>query len=126
MMTSQSCQLCTSNSVLLKNSLGYVRSDNFSSAPGHVLVVPFRHVADFFDLTSEEKQAILLLLDEAKDLIDSKFSPHGYNIGVNVGKAAGQTRMHTHVHLIPRFQGDSDDPNGGVRGVLAKAKRLGR
>jgi diadenosine tetraphosphate (Ap4A) HIT family hydrolase len=112
--------------VLLKNRLGYVRSDSFSCAPGHVLVVPFRHVADFFSLTSEEKQAILTLLDEAKELIDSKFSPHGYNIGVNVGKAAGQTRMHAHVHLIPRFQGDSDDPGGGVRSVLAKAKRLGR
>ena len=89
-MSSQSCQLCVSNSVLLKNSLGYVKSDNFSSAPGHVLVVPFRHVADFFSLTVEEKQAILMLLDGAKDLIDSKFSPHGYNIGVNVGKVAGQ------------------------------------
>jgi diadenosine tetraphosphate (Ap4A) HIT family hydrolase len=125
-MSSQSCQLCLSNSALLKNSLGYVKSDNFSSAPGHVLVVPFRHVADFFSLTAEEKQAILMLLDGAKDLIDSKFSPHGYNIGVNVGKVAGQTRMHTHVHLIPRFQGDSDDPHGGVRCVLAKAKRLAR
>lgn len=109
--------------MLLKNALGYVRTDNFSSAPGHLLVVPFRHVANFFSLTLQEKQAVLELLDRAKELVDSKFSPHGYNIGVNVGKGAGQTRMHTHVHLIPRFDGDTDDPGGGVRSVLAKAKR---
>lgn len=111
--------------MLLKNALGYVRTDNFSSAPGHLLVVPFRHVANFFSLTLQEKQAVLELLDGAKELVDSKFAPHGYNIGVNVGKAAGQARMHTHVHLIPRFEGDSDDPGGGVRLVLAKAKRSG-
>lgn len=124
-MSSQACPLCTPSSTLLKNTLGYVRTDNFSSAPGHLLIVPLRHVANFFDLTLQEKQAILELLDGAKALVDSKFSPHGYNIGVNVGKAAGQTRMHAHVHLIPRFDGDTDDPDGGVRSVLPKAKRSG-
>ena len=125
-MNSHACQLCTPSSVLLRNMLAYVRFDSFSLAPGHVLVVPFRHVADFFSLTLEEKQAVLMLLDSAKELIDTKFSPHGYNIGVNVGKEAGQTRMHAHVHLIPRFPGDTEDPRGGVRCVLEKANRPAR
>ena len=80
---------------------------------------PKRHVADFFEMTSEEHLAILDLLREAQRLIHSKHAPDGYNIGVNVGEAAGQSRMHVHVHLIPRYRGDVPNPKGGVRCVLA-------
>jgi diadenosine tetraphosphate (Ap4A) HIT family hydrolase len=96
----------------------FVRYDNHSLSKGHVLVVPRRHVADFFEMTWAEKTSILALLDKAKAAISEERSPDGYNIGVNIGKAAGQSRMHVHVHLIPRYTGDVADPTGGVRCVL--------
>ena len=85
---------------------------------GHVLVVPRRHVAGFFDMSAEEQAACLTLRSQAQRLVQARHSPDGYNIGVNVGKAAGQSRMHVHVHLIPRYEGDVADPRGGVRCVL--------
>ena len=112
------CELCTPKSVLSENALAYVRADNHSLSRGHVIVVPKRHVADFFEMTAEEQAAILELLRGARRSIGSEHSPDGYNIGVNIGKAAGQSRMHVHVHLIPRYRGDVADPKGGVRCVL--------
>jgi diadenosine tetraphosphate (Ap4A) HIT family hydrolase len=108
------------NDVVAENSLAYVRHDNNSLSRGHVLVVPRRHVASFFDMTIEEHSAILELLNEAQKKIQKQHNPDGYNIGVNVGKAGGQSRMHVHVHLIPRYAGDVPDPRGGIRAVLAR------
>jgi diadenosine tetraphosphate (Ap4A) HIT family hydrolase len=119
-MTGSGCELCTPDMVVLEDELAYVRYDNNSLSKGHVLVVPRRHVADFFEMSSAEKSAILSLLDRAKARIAREFAPDGYNIGVNVGPAGGQTRMHVHVHLIPRYTGDVADPRGGIRCVLAR------
>lgn len=113
------CELCAPESVLCENELAYVRLDNHSLSPGHVLVVPKRHVADFFEMTPEEQVAVLALLREAHRQARAEHAPDGFNIGVNIGQAAGQSRMHVHVHLIPRFAGDVPDPKGGVRCVLA-------
>jgi len=112
------CPFCTAESAIFRNDLAYVRYDKYPVTPGHLLVIPRRHVADFFDTTPEEKFALFALLDEAKQYLANKYSPDGYNAGVNVGEAAGQTVMHVHLHLIPRFQGDTPDPRGGVRGVI--------
>lgn len=114
------CELCIPADVLLENDLGYVRFDNNSLSRGHVLVVPKRHVASFFDMTPAEQSAVLGLLNEAQRLIQRDHSPDGYNVGVNIGKAGGQSRMHVHVHLIPRYAGDVADPSGGIRCVLAQ------
>ena len=114
------CELCTPTDIVLQNELAYVRLDNNSLSRGHVLVIPKRHVASFFDMTTEEQSAVLGLLNEAQRLIQRNHSPNGYNIGVNIGKAGGQSRMHVHVHLIPRYVGDVADPSGGVRCVLAR------
>jgi len=114
------CELCRPEQVLLETELAYVRLDNNSLSRGHVLVAPRRHVADFFDMTPAEKASVLELLDRAKQRIDTEFRPDGYNIGVNVGRAAGQSRMHVHLHLIPRYTGDVADPRGGIRCVLAR------
>lgn len=116
------CELCLPDEVLLENTLAYVRHDNNSLSRGHVLVIPKRHVAGFFDMTAEEQSAVLELLTKVQESIQQQHSPDGYNIGVNVGKAAGQARMHVHVHLIPRYAGDVPDPRGGIRCVL-KARR---
>ena len=114
------CELCKLDMVLIEDDHAYVRYDNNSLSRGHVIVVPRRHVASFFDMTPEEKICVLELLDHAKEKIDKQYAPDGYNIGVNIGRAGGQSRMHVHVHLIPRYSGDVPDPGGGIRCVLAK------
>jgi len=97
--------------------------DGFPVSEGHTLIIPKRHVQSFFELHAIEKAAVLQALDEAKEALDREFSPDGYNIGINDGEAAGQTVMHLHVHLIPRYEGDTEDPRGGVRHVFpGKAK----
>jgi diadenosine tetraphosphate (Ap4A) HIT family hydrolase len=93
-----------------------------TNRPGHLLLSPFRHVAGLFDATDEEQAALLALVREAKDLLDGRLHPDGYNIGVNVGTAAGQTVMHLHVHVIPRYAGDVEDPRGGVRGAIPERR----
>ena len=115
------CELCAPQDVVAQNALAYVRRDNHALSRGHVLVVPKRHVADFFDMAADEQAAVLALLNDAQRRIQREHSPDGYNIGVNIGSAAGQSRMHVHVHLIPRYAGDVPDPAGGIRCVLRKA-----
>lgn len=118
MSTAQTCPFCRAEDVLLRNDLAYMRYDKYPVNPGHVLLIPLRHVSSYFDTTPEERQALLALLDQARALLDREFAPAGYNIGVNVGETAGQTVWHVHVHLIPRYPGDVADPRGGVRGVI--------
>ena len=85
---------------------------------GHALVIPVRHVASFFDATPMERDAMLALLDVAKQQLQAEFGPTGFNIGINDGAAARQTIGHLHMHLIPRYPGDRPDPRGGVRWVI--------
>jgi diadenosine tetraphosphate (Ap4A) HIT family hydrolase len=115
-----SCELCTPGDVVAENRLAYARYDSNSLCRGHVIVVPKRHVADFFEMTAEEQGAVLALLNEARRIVQEKHSPDGYNIGANIGAAAGQSRMHVHCHLIPRYRGDVEDPRGGIRCVLKR------
>lgn len=93
-------------------------ADSFPLSQGHSLIVPRRHVPSFFDLSAAERLAVLELLDRVKRLLDRRYAPDAYNIGVNDGPAAGQTVMHLHVHVIPRYKGDMDDPRGGVRWIF--------
>lgn len=115
----EGCELCRLDQVLFEAEDAYVRYDNNALSKGHVLVVPRRHVADFFDMTVAEKASVIEPLDKAKAFISVEYRPDGYNVGVNVGRAGGQSRMHVHVHLIPRYAGDVADPSGGIRCVLA-------
>ena len=108
--------------VVLQNSFCYARYDRFPVSPGHLLIVPFRHEASFFGLGLEEREAAMELVLRGKELIEEQRRPDGFNVGINIGLAAGQTVWHAHVHLIPRFTGDIDNPRGGVRGVIP-AKR---
>jgi len=97
--------------------------DKFPISPGHTLIVPRRHVASFFDMTQEEKNDIFELVELVMVGLDEEYSPSGYNVGWNDGASAGQTVFHFHLHVIPRFDGDVEDPRGGVRWVVAdKAK----
>lgn len=112
------CPFCQPVDILFENELAFVILDDNPVNPGHLLIIPKRHVADFFLATEAEKTALLSLLDEAKHYLDGKHAPAGYNVGINVGEVAGQTIPHVHLHLIPRYRGDMQDPRGGVRGVI--------
>lgn len=97
--------------------------DRYPVSQGHTLIVPRRHVASFFELNSDERQDLLELMVRCKDQLELEFSPDGFNIGLNDGPEAGQTVMHVHLHLIPRYKGDVEDPRGGVRWVLPEHAR---
>ena len=90
------CELCAPKDVLFESDFAYVCYEANSLSKGHVIVVPKRHVADFFDLSGAEQGSILALLNRAKKLVQEKHKPDGYNIGVNIGAVAGQSRMIMH------------------------------
>lgn len=119
------CPFCSlqPGRVLFADDQALVIRDGFPVSPGHTLVIPRRHVGSFFEATPEERASLLALLDEAKVQLDREFSPGGYNVGINDGPVAGQTVPHLHIHLIPRYTGDSDDPRGGVRWVVPEKAR---
>ncbi|MFC3530907.1 HIT family protein [Vogesella facilis] len=114
------CPFCTlaDDRVLLSNLHGTAIRDGFPISPGHTLIIPRRHIGSFFELEDVERMALLELIDEAKCELDSELQADGYNIGINDGAAAGQTVPHLHIHLIPRYQGDRDDPRGGIRWII--------
>ena len=118
---SNSCPLCArahKGNAIASNALAIAVADGFPLNPGHALVIPRRHIADLFELGPEEQAALWALVPVVRDAIMSSLQPAGFNIGVNVGTAAGQTVDHAHVHVIPRYLGDVPDPRGGVRLVL--------
>ncbi len=93
--------------------------DSYPASPGHALIIPKRHVATYFEISKAEQNAIAEAIQKAKLVLDREFYPDGYNIGINNGEAAGQSIKHLHVHLIPRYKGDVENPRGGVRWVIA-------
>lgn len=111
------CAFCSlpPERIIDSSPLGMVIRDGFPISPGHTLIIPKRHVGSFFELESKERFELLALLDTAKLVLDKEFSPQGYNIGINDGPAAGQTVLHLHIHLVPRYTNDWADPRGGVR-----------
>jgi len=106
------------NELMFEGREVYVRWDNYPAARGHVEVVPKRHVESYFDLTPSEHDEVYVLIKRAKQRLEDDFQPDGYTIGVNEGRAAGRTIDHLHIHLIPRYEGDVEDPRGGIRHVL--------
>jgi diadenosine tetraphosphate (Ap4A) HIT family hydrolase len=92
--------------------------DVFPVSLGHALILPRRHAASWSELVVNEKVAMTAGVDAMRALIDERYGPDAYNVGFNDGEAAGQTIMHFHVHVIPRYQGDVLDPRGGIRWVL--------
>ena len=119
------CELDESR-VLIGHSVGIAFLDAFPVAEGHTLVVPRRHVACLFDLGVDEQVALWVLVAEARRQLQQRHNPQGFNIGVNDGQVAGQTVMHAHIHIIPRYSGDSADPRGGIRWVIPEKARYWR
>lgn len=120
------CPFCSELSVrsIDSNDLADVIQDGFPVSDGHSLIIPKRHVSDYFDLTSAEIQSIQeLLASRRAELLKEDRSITGFNVGINVGSDAGQTVFHCHVHLIPRRTGDVENPRGGVRAVIPHKQR---
>ncbi len=119
------CPFCTlpPERIIDSNDLALVIRDGYPVSPGHTLVIPKWHIGSWFEITPEEQSAMLDLLGRAKAVLEEEFKPDGYNIGINDGPTAGQTVPHLHMHLIPRYKGDLEDPRGGVRWIIpGKAK----
>jgi len=93
----------------------FIIPDKYPVSDGHLLIISKEHRRDFFELTFEEQKELPKLITKAKTIIEQSHSPTGYNIGMNCGSSAGQTVFHFHCHVIPRYDGDMDDPRGGVR-----------
>jgi len=120
MKDAQTCPFCSPGpgDIICKNNLWYARWDAFPATKGHLLIVPFRHCAGYFDTTTDEQLALPEMLFLCREFLDEKFSPAGYNIVINTGAAADQRVMHCHVHLIPRYAQRGSNPLGGIRGII--------
>ena len=119
----QGCIFCAHsdpeiNSVIRRRGTMFARWDNFPAAPGHIELVPFRHVASFFDMTEIEIKDLRILAITVRDLLLAEYSPDGFTLGVNDGAAAGRSVHHLHFHIIPRWHGDVEDPTGGIRQIF--------
>ncbi|CAG1022353.1 ATP adenylyltransferase [Methylococcales bacterium] len=114
------CPFCnlSAGRIIQSDNLVLAIWDGFPISPGHVLILPKRHVGSIFDATNDEVSSLMRLLNFTKISLQEKFNPDGYNIGINDGPAAGQTIPHLHIHLIPRYKSDSLDPRGGIRWII--------
>ncbi|HLE21350.1 MAG TPA: HIT family protein [Vicinamibacteria bacterium] len=120
------CERVRAGSLVAETLLAAAFPDAFPLNPGHILIVSRRHEPDFFSLTTEERRAIWELVESVRVHIEAHYAPQGYNLGINVGSAAGQTVGHAHLHVIPRYDGDVGDPRGGIRWLLpARARYWG-
>ncbi len=104
--------------MLAETSLSFAFLDRFPVSNGHTLVIPKRHVVSIWEMNTEEYADAFNLVGRVKDILQERFAPQGFNVGVNCGEAAGQTIFHAHIHLIPRYNGDVANPRGGVRNII--------
>lgn len=123
---SSNCIFCRKVDLIYEGDLIYISQDRYPVSPGHVLIVPKRHVPEYFDCTKHEITELWDSVNLAKEIIEKDHKPDSYNIGINVSKVAGQSVPHTHIHLIPRYEGDVADPRGGVRSVIPKNRTYKR
>ena len=117
------CQRIRSGEVFSQSGASVAVLDRYPVNEGHALLIPRRHVADFFELNQTEQNDLLCLLNDVRRMLVDLHHPAGFNVGINVGAASGQTIQHAHVHLIPRYEGDVADPRGGVRAVIPHRAR---
>jgi diadenosine tetraphosphate (Ap4A) HIT family hydrolase len=121
----QACPFCEvgESQAILRTAAAFAMADGFPVTPGHTLVIPNRHIATYWEATEIEKLEIWALVERAREMLLESLHPDGFNVGFNSGQAAGQTIDHLHVHVIPRYDGDMQDPTGGVRGVIPSQMR---
>lgn len=112
------CQESLKKKTITENWFWRVVMDEYPVSMGHCLIIPKRHVNDYFGLNIFERISLSFIIKEAKKYLEGLYHPNGYNIGINCGADSGQTIFHCHIHLIPRYNGDVDNPKGGVRGII--------
>lgn len=125
-MAEEDCRFCVKKKpgrrLIADNEFGFAAYDRHPASEGHFLVIPYRHFASYFDINDDELVALWGLVKQGKEVVEKEFNPDGYNVGINVGTAAGQSIHHLHIHVIPRYSGDVENPKGGVRGVIPNKK----
>lgn len=122
-MQDKNCPFCDEANYEREGNLAFTKTDSYPVSKGHTLVIPKRHISSYFECTDDERLELWSLVEQVKTLLESEFEPDGFNIGINIGAAAGQTVPHMHIHIIPRYLGDMDDPRGGVRGVIPEKQK---
>jgi diadenosine tetraphosphate (Ap4A) HIT family hydrolase len=116
---SAECIFCRpQREILARNKSAIAVFDTYPVSPGHALVLPLRHVVTIWDLEPDEYDGCFRLVREVKPILEARFKPDGFNVGANCGEAAGQSVWHAHIHVIPRYKGDTPNPRGGVRHVI--------
>ena len=123
------CLFCDSkkSGIAHENDLAYASYDSYPVSDHHCLIIPKRHIKDYFDMTNDELIACNDLIQMIKnEILENDNTVKGFNIGTNAGKIAGQSIMHCHIHLIPRREGDVDNPQGGVRSVIPNKQHYKR
>ncbi|MEQ8409376.1 MAG: HIT family protein [Gammaproteobacteria bacterium] len=122
------CPFCnvTEDEVVCSNELAIARFDKYPVSTGHTLIIPIRHIENIDEASNVEQKELWKLVQKVKAHIEEEYAPDGFNIGVNLGEAAGQSIPHLHIHLIPRYQGDMPEPLGGVRGVIPQKQKYSK
>lgn len=124
--SSEKCVFCNPRrnlTLITESATAYAMLDGYPVIKGHTLVVPKRHVANYFELPFREQSACWLMVNKVQEILSQEFKPDGFNIGININQAAGQKMMHTHIHIIPRYQGDTKGNKGGIRNVIPRYHR---
>lgn len=124
-ITDIGCPFCNpekEREIVLESATAYAILDKYPVNAGHTLIIPKRHCYDYFELSFKEQSACWFMLNKAKEILQKKFNPDGFNVGININETAGQTIPHVHIHLIPRYKGDVSEPKGGIRGVIPDKK----
>jgi diadenosine tetraphosphate (Ap4A) HIT family hydrolase len=111
-----------SREMIFESATAFSIFDSFPVNKGHALVIPKKAISDYFDLTFKEQTALWLMVNKVKKYLQDNFNPDGFNIGININEAGGQTIPHAHIHIIPRYKGDVEEPKGGIRAVIPSKK----
>jgi diadenosine tetraphosphate (Ap4A) HIT family hydrolase len=126
-MSEKNCLFCSekiSREVAFELGTVFAVADSYPVTRGHMLIIPKRHVVDYFSMSDAEKRDSEKLIKLIRErIVEDDKTVEGFNIGLNCGRVAGQTVLHAHIHLIPRRKGDTEDPRGGVRGVIPEKQR---
>lgn len=125
--SSNYCLFCNPNkhlTILTESATAYAMFDGYPVSKGHVLVIPKRHVSNYFELPFKEQSACWLMVNKVQELLSQEFAPDGFNVGMNINRDAGQNMMHASIHIIPRYKGDTVGAKGGIRNVIPKKNNL--
>jgi len=120
------CPFCnpdTERELIVESATAYAMFDMFPVNDGHALIIPKKHCTNYFDLTFKEQSACWFVLNKVKEIVEKRFNPNGFNVGININETAGQTVSHVHIHLIPRYKGDVENTRGGVRAVIPNKQK---